>query len=149
MTAEFTEATYSYWRIYFHETVTLTYFQIGSIYLGTYLQLPGMKIDQTLPVITTSTASESDSGQSYGDLGYDYRNPVINYPYITQTQRAAMLTMWAEVKNVKPIVAVIWANSQATEAPLYCRIDQQELSFKRTENTLYPWSVMIKYKEVF
>ncbi len=147
---KFTQATYSYWRLYIHDPAnTDGYIELGGLFLGTYLQLPNMSIDQEIPDVTTSEASESATGQTYGDEGYIYRNPKINFPSITHTQRGNIRTMWRSVKNVTPVITVIWANREDIETPIYGRIDQDDLVFKRTENPVAPFSTSIKIKEVF
>jgi hypothetical protein len=145
----FTECTYSYWRITFTVASGVTYFEIGSMFLGTFLQLPGMKPDQSIDDETTSVSVESASGQTYGDIGYDYRAPVVNFPYMTEAQRTGIRAMWADVRNVKPIIIVIWATRTDIETPIYCKINQNKITFKRTGSPTVPWSTTIAFKEVF
>lgn len=145
----FTEATYAYWRITMTGGTGLTYFQIGACFLGTFLQLPGMKADQSIDDETTSVSTESASGQSYGDIGYDFRAPAINFPFVSDAQRATVRTIWETVHNVKPIIAVIWSERTDMETAIYCIIDQNKISWKRTTSVLLPWSFTLKIKEVF
>lgn len=149
---KFSESTYNFWRILITDDDTGAdgYIQIGSIFLGTYLQMPGVKINQSLQYVSASKVSFSSSGQSYGDERYEYRNPEFNFPLLTHSQRDDMNTMFISNKNIKPVVALIWADDLDLESPMYSVIDQKSLSFKRNEKSVnLPWSTKIKFREVF
>jgi hypothetical protein len=151
MLTSWTSTGKEWWRVRVvgHSTLT-AYMQIGVMYLGTYLQLPGMKPDQTISDETTAKVTIGDGGQAYGDDGYSYRAPKINFPYITSTNRTEMRTMWAGVKNYKPIVLDIWESTDSSEeTPIYCVIDQRELEFKRTDDVNYRWTTSLQFREVF
>ena len=125
------------------------YIEIGSIYLGTYLQMPGMKLDQVFDEVTNSKVSISTSGQAYGQEKYDYRNPNINLPFISHTLRASIKTMWANNKNIRPMILLVWANRLDLEAPMYAVLDQKKISFKRNgTNQIDPFNTKLKFREV-
>ena len=130
-------------------TATQSYIEIGYLYLGDYLQLPFMKPSHSIKDETTAKITVSDGGQAYGDDGYNYRAPTIEFPYLTHTERASIRTMFASVKNYKPVVAVIWESNTSAELPMYSIIDQKNLEFKRTEDTNYPWSLSLQLREIF
>lgn len=150
MVSSLTASTYAYWRFRFNDTSTATtYHSIGGLYLGMYVQLPGMKPDQTISDETTARVTVSDGGQAYGDDGYDYRSPAINFPYLVSTQRTDIRTMFASVKNYTPVIALIWESALTLEEPLYCIIDSKTLDWKKTGDIGKPWSVSLKLREVF
>ena len=143
-------STYNYWRFRIDDTSTgTTYHEIGGLYLGTYLQLPGMKPDQTIADETTAKVTVSDGGQAYGDDGYNYRSPSVNFPYLVSTQRNEIRTMFNTVKNYTPVIAVIWENALTLEEPMYCILDSKTLDWKKTGDVGKPWSVSLKLREVF
>lgn len=145
-----TQSSYAYWRFRFNDTSTgTTYIELGGLYLGTYLQLPGMKPDQTISDETTARVTVSDGGQAYGDDGYDYRSPSINFPYLVSTQRTDIRAMFSAVKNFTPVIALIWENSLTLEEPMYCILDQKTLDWKKTGDMVKPWSLSLKLREVF
>ena len=147
---KFTAATYNFWRLYVDCTDgSIAYVEIGRLFLGTFLQLPDMARDQVITDDTTSTVDISSGGQVYGDEGYVYRNPVINFPALTDDERAEIRAMWAVVQNVKPVIAVIWANREDKETPLHAILNQTSVEWKRTEYPLYPYSTTLKLREVF
>lgn len=148
---KFTEATFAYWRIVIEDSDSGAdgYIEIGSIFLGTYLQMPGMKLDQVFDEVTNSSVSISNSNQAYGEEKYDYRNPNINFPFLSHTLKASILTMWNNNKNIRPMIVLIWANRLDLEAPIYAIIDQKKLSFKRNgTNQIDPFNCKIKFREV-
>jgi len=147
----FSEATYNYWRITITDDDTTSdgYIEIGSIFLGTYLQMPGMKLNQTLEKKSDSTVSISYSGQAYGEERYSYRNPMFSFPFLSHDQRDSLNSMFENNKNVKPVICLIWANDLNIEEPMYCLIDQKSLQFKRNGESHDPWGTKIKFREVF
>lgn len=146
----FTEATYAYWRIYINDpSNTHGYIEIALCFLGTYLQMPGMKPDQAIPLSTTSENDISSSGQNFGDEGYEYREATINFPFLTDTQRKNIITMFRLVKNVTPVIMLIWDSDLTFESPIYCVIDQKKLDFKRSGSINLPWATSLQIREVF
>ena len=149
MLGYFTSTMKEWWRVRVVGTSTSDgYLQIGRFDLGTYLQLPGMKPDQEFLYETTAKISISDGGQAYGDDGYNFRQFKINFPYITSTNRNDMLTMWGVVKNYQPFVLHVWEAS-TEETPIYCILDQTNLTFKRTDDVNYRYATSIQIREVF
>jgi hypothetical protein len=147
----FDEATYNFWRVVITDDDTGAdgYIEIGLLWLGTYLQMPGMKLDQQLNEKTDSSVSITYSGQAYGEERYSYRNPQFSFPYITHDERKSLLTMWENNKNILPMVVMIWANDFGMEFPLYCVLDQKNIQFKRNGDSRDPWAVKMKFREVF
>lgn len=142
--------TYDQWRFEFDDPDNAEGFvKIGMMFLGEYLQMPGMAIDQELPLETTAKQTISYSGQVYGDDGYDFKNGVFNFPLLNETQRTNIKTMFKSVKHIKPIILLVWANDLDLEPPMYCVIDQKRISFKRTKSYNDKWKTKIKFREVF
>ena len=150
---EFDEATYNFWRVVISDTDTSAdgYIEIGSIFLGTYLQMPGVKLDQQLELKSDSSRSITYSGQTYGEERYEYRNPMFNFPNISHDQRKQLNTMFTNNKNIKPLICLVWENNFGIEAPIYCVIDQKSIQPKRNgENPGHSaWNAKFKFREVF
>lgn len=130
-------------------TATQEYISIGYWFLGEYLEMPGMKPDQNLYNRTTSRVSITDGGQVYADDGYNYRSGTMNFPYLTQTQRSDITTMFNAVKNHKPVIMIIWPSNTSEELPVYCIIDQADFNWKRTDDVNYRWATSMSFREVF
>lgn len=144
---QFTEVTYNFWRLLITDSGR-TYISIGELYIGTFLQLPNIKTDAQIDDETTSEGVESSSGQLFGNEGYDFRTITVNFN-VTEAQRTAIRAWWAYCENIRPFIAVIWANREDIEPPLYCHIDQKMISWKKTGSATIPYSTTIKFKEVY
>jgi len=145
-----TEKTYDRWRLYVDDSTNAdTYIKIGSIYIGEYLQMPGMKIDQEIPIATASRRKIGEGGQAYGDKNYSYRIPKVNFPYLTNQQRNDINEMYTEIQNFKPVALLVWANDLDFESPIYSIIDQNRMVFKRTDSHNLKWQTQIKFREVY
>lgn len=148
---QFTESTYNYWRLYIDDDNNDGYIRIGYIYLSTYLQMPGMEPDQQIDYDVKE--------------GYLFRSPKINHPRVTFTQKDDINEMFAAVRvgsvdfsstgqlyadgNVKTIVILIWANELSVEKAIYCIIEDDKLTWKKSDDRRYPYKVTIQYREVF
>lgn len=126
-----------------------SYVEIGYIFIGDFLQLPNMKIDQELTEETTAKVAFSSSGQAYGKDGYVFRKPKINFPAMTDAHKSGLQTMFDEVKTINPFICAIWANRLDIEPALYCVLNQKTLKFKRSDIVNAPWSSSIELREVF
>jgi len=143
----FTEQTYTHWRIYIDDSTTEGYIQIGGVYLGTFLQMPYMAPNQEIGYNTRSRVSYSESGQVYGDGAYNYREPKIKFSYLNETDRTGMKTMFDEVKIYNPIILIIW-ESDTRETPIYCTITKP-FKFKRSKSYTHKWYATLDCREVF
>jgi hypothetical protein len=111
--------------------------------------MPGMKPDQTIKDETTARVDISASGQAYGDSGYDYRNPTFNFPYLSNTERTNIRTMWAAVHNYIPVYVIIWPGSTTEEKPIYGVINQNAIEWKRTDDQTYRWATSLQIRETY
>lgn len=146
----FVSSSFAYWQVRIvNNSTALSYTQIGCVNIGTWLQLPGMKPDQTINRNTSAKITIGESGQAYGDDGFNYSEFKINFPYITIDKRDEIQTMFDNVKNYKPVVVQIWETFSSYEKPLYCILDQTNLEWKRTNDFYKPWSVSLNFREVF
>lgn len=147
---DFASSTYNYWRITIEDgTNTDSTLYMGYMFLGEYFQMPGMSPDQIFVSNTTSQATISASGQVYGDVGYNYRSPTINFPTLSNDQRINLITMWKVVHNVYPFFMVVWNNNKDVESVMYCILDQDSLDFKKSGEINNPYKITLKFKEVF
>lgn len=146
----FSEADKRFWRFYLDDpTGPDGYLNIPRLWIGDYLQMPPIEPGIELPRRTTSRISMSPSGQGYGDQGYRFLNPGFSFPHITKAQYDAINQMWDAVENVKPVILVVWEDSLDVEGPIYCKIDQEELAWKKNDERGLSWSLEIFFREVF
>jgi hypothetical protein len=147
----FTNSTgYRFWRFYFDDDANGDgYLEIGRLFLGTRLQMPKIEPGVDIPYQDTSVVSTSISGESYGDEGVIIRAPAFRFPHLTDTERGNILSMWREVKKVKPIFLLIWEDSLDVEGAIYCRINMDELAFAKDAQPGIGWALEIEFTEVF
>lgn len=148
----FASKTHNYWRLLIDDADSNgdAYIEIGIIYLGTSLQLPGVKPDQSLKKVTTSKSDISEGGANYGDRRLQYRKFGVNFPNVGWTDRTNMLTAWDNNENVLPLYVLLWSDRQDLEAIAYCVFDLTEIEFKRNpDSTIFPFTTSLSFKEVF
>ena len=149
MTKFFTEAEYYYWRLLVADSSNPDgYIEIGRIEAGGYLQMPPIEPGFSYPKITTSERDITVTGQVYGDKGIIQRAPGFVFPIIEDSERGEIEEMFEDVHNIKPVVLVVYENSLDVVPALYCVIDQEELPWQKSENSL-TWSMQMKFLEVF
>ena len=146
----FSEKSFAFWRIQIFDSENIAdYIEIANIYLGTYYQMPGMKPEQTIENETTSSVNFTQSGQCDGYDGFEFRNPSINHPRLTNSQRLDIIRIFQTIKNNHPIIFIIWANQLDYERPIYGVIEGKLLSFKKSDDLNFPWSLTYKIREVY
>lgn len=149
MIHSFTEATYSFWSLSIDNASNPdTYIEVGFVFIGTYLQMPKMKRDQTLPKNVDTYQKIGRGGNVFGGINYNYRNFGVNFNYLTNTQRQSINTMFETVGDVTPIILLPWTD-RTFEDYIYCVISQKTLPFKRTDSQNKPWSLSMNFREVF
>lgn len=148
---DFTESEYAYWRLVVDDSNSDGYLRIGYVYLGTYLQMPGMEIGQDI---------DDDAGD-----GYLARNLKISHPRVTHEQRAAIREAFNSCRvgnisfstsgqfyadgRVRPVIVLMWAHDLESEEPVYAIFGDDKLQWKRTDDPGLPWKITIEYREVF
>jgi hypothetical protein len=140
--------TYDYWKITITDT-SLSYIEMGLVYLGTALAMPQMKQLQDIKTITNAKINFSMSGQGYGTDDYNYRELNCQFPIVTSAEKVSILSMFATIKNNIPFIMMLWENDLAEETEYYAIINQRDLSFKRTPYMFYPYTTDIQFREVF
>jgi len=134
------DETYRYWRLSVSDS-SLTYLWMGYLYLGDYLQMPGIDPNYVLNYNTTSKVTMSVSLQPYGDKGINYFKSSFSFPIITDYEtfgpggesiatRADILEMWYEVESGIPFYLEVAENSLDVIPPFFGIFDGQGLSFK-------------------
>jgi len=149
MMAFFAPTAKRFWRFDFADAANPDgYLEIGRLGFGEYLQMPPIEPDAELPIMTTSEQLTSLSGQVYGDRRLTLLVPAFALPIVSEAQRQAIKEMFAEVHNLTPLFLVVWEDSLDVEPPLYCRINQEQLEFRKAEEAGVMWSLDLEFVEV-
>jgi hypothetical protein len=120
-----------YWRFAIGDASNPdTVIKIGRLGLGTYFDLTNWAQSEfTRRIVDTSTVEKSVTGQDYGDERITYLEYDFTFPYLADTERVLLETMYRLVKRVKPVLFI--ANpSDTTLGPSYCTISRFELTHK-------------------
>jgi len=147
------EQTFNYWSLWINhdETGADEYIQIGFVFLGIYLQMPGMDPKQQLPHNTTAKKTISTGGQVYGDDSYEFYNFKVKFPPVTNAQRNSIDTMFGSIKNIIPVIVLIWSNDLDFQPPLYMVIDDKKIPWKKagSDKDGRLWTFSLNFREVF
>lgn len=140
---KFLDETYRYWRVELTDT-SLTDIWIKYGFIGDYAQMPPIDPDVDLEYATTSSVSISQTGQTYGDKGFEIFRSDFSFPSITEytrqidgqdvATRAEILAMWRLVENITPIYLVIFESSLDIIPPILGVITQNSLTISKSEN---------------
>jgi len=144
----FTSGEYNYWRLFIDDASNPDeYIQIGRLFLGEVLEMPGMKADQEIDDGITDSVDFSPSGQVYGDTGIDYRTMTINFPYISEDERVDIREMADDRRLSEPFVLDIWPGD-TREKVMYCVLTTMP-KWKRSDDRNYIWQLQMIVREVF
>ena len=135
----FTSQSYQYWQI---GITTASDLQFGHIYLGTYLTISNT-FSHVLAenIVDTTRVFTSLSGQTYTDVGYEYREYDLNFPRIVGTDRTAIKAMQTATRK-RPMYFLL-ADATITEfTPLYGTVD--DISYSRVYDDFYTISMKLK-----
>jgi len=145
----FTSAEYDYWRITIDDpTNTATGIEIGYIFLGTALDMPGFNRPKKIEHKSNSLAQKSTSGQLYGDRRLKYKAAEITFPDVSETQRQLIKTFWDTVDVVQPFTLLIWEDDLDVEEPIYCSLTK-ELLWEQQDIEGLTWTLTLEFEEVF
>ena len=101
------------------------YIEIGFIYMASYYQVVGgVGVDFPYQPLDSSTGQYSNTGQFFGDEGDTIDLYSFNLPYIDNVMKSSILTIFDEVKTVKPIIMDFNESAHSSIAPLYCKFNE-------------------------
>jgi hypothetical protein len=117
----FTESTYRFARISIDDAGnTDNYLTIGRIFMSTYLQIsPSSKNNFKITNNTTDTTSFSISGESYSDIGCQYRTFDYSFPPTDFDMIDDLRTMFETVGNHQPFVFLNFDTRYTEIEPAY------------------------------
>lgn len=147
--------TYQYWRLTITDS-NVTDVQLGHLFMGAYLQMPGIDPAAEFSYNDTSAVDFSVSGQSYGDTGFQYFTAGFKFPMITDfpvtlngvqiATREDILVFWKINQGVTPIYLMVFENDLSVVPPLLGLIAQRSLVFKLDRSQGY-YTLDFKFQE--
>lgn len=147
--------SYKYWQISISDP-GVTYVEIGYLFIGDHLQLPGVDPGVDLTYNTETIVTLSKTRQSYADRGVNYFSSSFEFPYITDysydidgktiSTREDILEFWLENQGAVPFIMIIFEKSKDRIPPMMGLINQDSLSFK-FDDTLGFYSMKFNFAE--
>jgi len=129
------------------------YIEMGFVYVASHVQITGgVGIDFPYQRMDSSTGEYSNTGQWFGDEGelLDLYN--FHMPYMNNAFKKQMLTIFEEVKTVKPMIMDFNESAWSSIRPLYCRFNDS-ISFNHIAVAVgtdydFHWNCDISLKEI-
>lgn len=154
MTVYFTADTERYSRVLIDDSANSDgYIEMGAVFIASHLQVTGgVGIDFPYQRLDSSTGGYSNTGQFYGDEGETLDLYSFAMPFINNSLKKSFLTMFDEVKTVKPIIMDFNESAHSSIAPMYCRLNEA-LAFNHiavavdTTDWDFHWNMSMSIKE--
>ena len=116
-------------------------FKIGSLFLGTYATVTNTFSHVLSEAVNDTTkVFTSLSGQTYTDVGYQYKTYDLNFPYFQIADKTAMNTIMTAVRK-RPVYIMLDESGVTEFEPLYCTID--DLTYSRVYDDFYTTSIKL------
>jgi len=145
----FTGASLQYWRITLDDASNPdAYLEVGSVFLGTALTLPGFNPDGSLFTTSSSSKSLSLTRQMYAQRRQAFKIAEISFPAFSTSDCTAIKTWLDTVDVVDPFYVLIWENEPTKQPPVYMALDEYPAITKRDADG-ESYSMKIKLGEVF
>jgi len=146
----FTSTAKRFWRFYLDDPGNPDgYLHIPRLMLGAYLQMPPVEPGPTLSRITTSVVSTSLGAQPHTDRRMHLLAPAFSLPIVSQAQRLQIDAMFAAVDIGTPVLLAVWEESLDVEPPIYCRINQEQLEYRKAAEAGAMWALDLEFREAF
>jgi hypothetical protein len=141
--------SYRYWRFYVDDSSNPDeYIEIGHLFLGEYLDMPGIDPASVIVKNSNSVAEKSVSGQLYADVRLKYKAASFTLPNVTEAQRTEINAFWDTVDIARPFTVLFWENDLDVEPPLYCALTSELEWNKQAQNGLL-WVLGLEIEESF
>ena len=130
-----------------------SYIEIGLVYVASHVQVTGaVGIDFPYQLVDSSTGWYSNTGQYFGDEGAVLDLYNFHMPYIANTFKKTVVTIFEEVTTVKPMIMDFNESAHSSIEPLYCRFNDtiafNHIPVALTSDFDYHWNADISLKEV-
>lgn len=138
--------TYKYWRITIDDpTNTNTYLELAYVYLGGHADFPYYDTTPVFGWVSTAEASQSATGQLYGDLRLVLKTVETTHPDVNQTDLDAIISFFESMDKVTPFILLLAEDSLDVYPPLYCFLTS-DISATKSANTLL-YNLKLSFRE--
>lgn len=138
--------SYQYWRITIDDpTNTNTYLELAYVYLGGHADFPYYDTTPAFGWISTAEASQSASGQLYGDKRIQLKTVETTHPDVNQTDLDAIIAFFESMDKVTPFILLLAEDSLDVYHPLYCFLTN-DISATKESNAL-TYNLKLSFRE--
>lgn len=146
-TVYFDQVSARYWRVTFTGS---NVHRIGKIYLGQCYKFVGMEAkQQSIDLNINDTTTVNDTGQVYTQSNYIHQTCKIQTTSITHEQRLEIDMFVRSVGKHKAVFVLIWNKIQGFIPALYGIIDQDKVTYSRSDSTNKPFKTELSFREIF
>ena len=145
--SEITRNAYTNWMIRIvpqYQIDPIDPIQIGNIFLGTALTMPGMDISKIISRKTNSEYSKSLTGQMYGSEGVKLKYAEIPFKGVEIEDKTSVEKFIDYCDTITPFILLIWEDDLLIEPPIYCNLTEA-INFQK--ESAYGWSFNMKFEE--
>lgn len=130
--------SFRYWRIKIEDSTNADgYIEIGHIFLGAHAEFPYYDTTPVFGWVSTAEASQSSTGQLYGDKRIQLKTVETTHPDVTQTDLDAIISFFEAMDKVTPFILLLAEDSLDVYPPLYCFLTNDISATKAANNLLY------------
>ena len=138
---------YQYCRILIDDISNVDgYIQIGYVFFGYPLVMPGMSPDQAIPFTSNDEVTKSISGQIFADIRVKLKGGKVVFPVIEESKRQEVITFYTSVGRAIPFLLMFWEDDLDVEPPLYCALTKDIENSKNPQEGL-TWTTTIEVEE--
>lgn len=143
----FTSVSYRYWRLEIADASNPDgYIAISRVFLGTYIQMPGINPGVGWERQDLSTREFSPTGQPFSVVRPQRKTFNVAFPSIEEEERQEMIEAFEENGIHSPMFLALWEESFDVQEPAYVLFDDN-LSFDKGERGGVLWSASMSFVE--
>jgi len=141
----FTSANYRYWRIEITDASNPDgYIEINKVFLGEYVQLPGVSTDYSFDDGSLSDRQFSPTGQPFSVVRPQRLRLDFTFPAMSTSDREAIRTAYQTNGIHTPMWLAVWEESFDVQEPVYVLFEESTLSWARAG---FAWTTSISFVE--
>ncbi len=135
----------AYWRFLIADSTNPDDIEVGRAWLGVAVEIPVPSRQFTENIDDTTNIDFGLTGQSFGDIGYQFREMDIMIPKNTEAQKAILKTYYATVKKAQPHFVNFAVGMEDRLEPMYSLL-LSKLALRNIK-TLVLWGTKLSYLE--
>jgi hypothetical protein len=141
----FDTETYRYWRLEIDDAGNPEgHIEVNKVFLGEYIQLPGVSTDFNFEDKTLSTREFSPTGQPFSVVRPQRMRFDFSFPAMTTSERDEIRAAYNANGIHTPMWLAIWEESFDVQEPMYVLFEEDTIAWSRQG---YAWTTDISFVE--